>query len=172
MKNKLVLLIILFSGFLLPFEINGQMNEKKIVLTPFSRIIVKSNLRVVLVETDKADTARIEGSKKFLETVMIIQAGEELIIRAKSFKDLKKEGTIYLLVHDLRYLEVNADAKVISYTAINSPQLNVLINGDCVLSLVVNGKLNINKAEGFEYVFHRVNYQSNTPVNLNYFINQ
>lgn len=151
---------------------NAQVNEKKIALTPFSRIIVKSKLRVVLFENDKIDTARIEGSKKFLETAMIIQAGEELIIRSKSFKDLKKEGTIYLPVHDLQYLEVNADAKVISYTAINSPQLNVLINGDCILSLVVNGKLNINKAEGFEYAFHRVNYQSNTPVNLNYFINQ
>ena len=172
MKNKLVLLITLASGFLLPFQMNGQTNEKKITLTPFSKLIVKSNLRVVLVESDKIDTARIEGSKKFLETVMIIQAGEELIVRAKSFKDLKKEGTIYLPVHKLQYLEVNADAKVISYTVIHSLQLNVLINGDCILSLAVNGKLNITKAEGFEYVFHRVNYQSNTPVNLNFFIPQ
>jgi len=172
MKSKFVLLVIILSSFLLPLGINGQTKEKKIALSPYSRIIVKSNLRVVLIENEKFDSARIEGSKKFLETVMILQSGEDLIIRAKSFKDLKKEGTIYVPVHDLRSLEVNSDAKVISYNAINSPQLNVLINGDCIVSLVVNGKLNINKAEGFEYVFHRVNYQSNTPVNLNYFINQ
>jgi hypothetical protein len=171
MKNKFALLIIVFSSFLLSFVANGQTSEKKIALSPFSRIIVKSNLRIVLVENDKIDSARIEGSKKFLETVMILQSGEELIIRAKSFKDLKKEGTIYVPVHNLQYLEVNSDAKIISYTTINSPQLYVLINGDCILSIVLNGKLSIHKADGFEYAFHRVNYQSNTPVNLNNFIN-
>ena len=105
----------------MPFRISGQVNEKKIVVTPFSRIIVKSNLRVVLVK-NKIDTARIEGSKKFLETVMILQAGDELIVRAKSFKDLKKEGTIYLPVHNLEYLEVNADAKIIVMPPSNHPK--------------------------------------------------
>lgn len=175
MKNKIVLLIIMLGSFLLPVisqQAPGQMNEKEVAITPFTRLIVKSNLRVVLVENGKPDSVRIEGSKKFIETVLVLQSEDQLIIRSKSFKDLKKEGTIYIPVHDLQYLEVNADAKIVSYTSIRSPELKILINSDCVLSLVLDGKFNISNSDGFEYRFRRVHYNSNTPVDINNFINQ
>lgn len=169
MKNKIAVLAILITC--LPFSalcqnVKGQVNEEKIRLDPFNRLVVKSKLKVVLVESDKPDTVRIEGSKKFLESIMILQSGEDLIVRSKSFKDQKKDGTVYIPVHNLRYLEINSDAKIISYTAIRSPELNVLVNADCVVSLVLKGKLNIQATEGYKSAFRRVNHQSNTPVYL------
>ena len=170
MKNKIVLIVCLFLSALFQ-HVTGQVNEKKTGLTPFSRLIVKSNLRVVLIEDEKMDTARVEGTKKFLETVMIIQAGKDLIVRAKSFKDLKKEGTVYIPVHNLKDIEVYSNAKIISFTTINSPELNVLINGSCIVSIVLNGKLNILEADGFNASFRRVYHQSNTPVYLDNYLN-
>lgn len=174
MKNKIVLFVLLTMCLTLPAhfqQANGQVNEKKTGLTPFNRLIVKSNVRVVLIEDEKVDSARIEGTKKFLESVMIIQAGEDLIVRAKSFKDLKKKGTVYIPVHKLKDIEVNSDAKIISFTMIRSPELNVLINGNCVVSLVLKGKLNIIEADGFNASFRRVYHQTNTPVYLDIYLN-
>ena len=174
MKNKIVLFVLFtvclsLSAFFQ--QVNGQRNEKKVGLTQFSRLIVKSNLKVVLTEDEKKDSARIKGTKKFLESVMVIQTGEEIIVRAKSFKDLKKEGTVYIPVHKLKHLEVNSDAKIISITTIKSPELNVLINGNCVVSIVLNGKLTIHEADGYNASFRRVYYQLNTPVYLNNYLN-
>ncbi len=167
MKNKILALAMLIGSSLLSalfLDVKCQLNEKKIGLGDFNRLVVKSKLKVVLVESAKTDTARTEGSKKFVESIVILQSGEDLIVRSKSFKDQKKEGTIYIPVHNLRYLEINSDATIISYTAILSPELNVLVDGDCVVNLLLKGKLNIEAAEGYKSAFRRLNHQSHSPI--------
>ena len=171
MKQRIVALILVALLAVVYQKVNGQVFQGKTEIGSFSRLIVKSNLKVVLVESDIVDTVRIEGSKNFLESIMILQSGEELIVRSKSFRDMKKDGTIYIPVRDLKHLEVNSDAKIISYTIIKSPELNVVVNGDCVVSLVLNGKLNIHEADGYKASFRRVYHQSNTPIYLGNFYN-
>ena len=53
-------------------------------------------------------------------------------------------------------MEINADAKVTSYNVLQSPILNILINGDCVINLMLKGRLNIQEAEGYNFTYHRV----------------
>jgi hypothetical protein len=129
---------------------------KKIPVESFSRLIIRSNITIILIEDPSEDSIRIEGSKKFIEKVMIIQAGKELTVRSKSFKDQKKKGIIYIPVRLLQNMEISADAKVTSYNVLQSPVLNILINGDCIIDLMLKGRLNIREAEGYNFTYHRV----------------
>ena len=138
--------------------------EKKIGLKEFNRLIVRSNITVMLIENDAEDSARISGDEKFIEKVMLLQNGDELIVRTKSLKDLKRKGIIYIPVHHLQNLEINADAKVISYNTLQSPVLNVLINGACTVDLALKGRLNIREAEGYGFTYRRVYENKNTPI--------
>jgi hypothetical protein len=82
---------------------------------------------------------------------MIIQAGKELTVRSKSFKDQKKKGIIYIPVRLLQNMEISADAKVTSYNVLQSPILNILINGDCVIDLMLKGRLNIQGSRRIQF---------------------
>ena len=133
---------------------------KKAAVENFNRLIIKSNITVMLIEDPSEDSIRIEGSKKFIEKVLIIQAGKELTVRSKSFKDQKKKGIIYIPVRLLQNMEISADAKVTSYNVLQSPVLNILINGDCIIDLMLKGRLNIREAEGYNFTYHRI-YEKN-----------
>ena len=158
MKKKIFLFILLMTitGSVFSQENLATTFVKKIPIESFNRLIIKSNITVMLIEVPSEDSVRIEGSKKFIEKVMIIQAGKELIVRSKSFKDQKKKGIIYIPVRLLQNIEISAAAKVISYTILQSPVLNVLINGDCVIDLMLRGRLNIREAEGYSFTYHRI----------------
>jgi len=129
---------------------------KKTAVESFNRLIIRSNITVMLIEVPSEDSVRIEGSKKFIEKVMILQASKELTVRSKSLKDQKKKGIIYIPVRLLQNMEISAAAKVISYNILQSPVLNVLINGDCVIDLMLKGRLNIREAEGYSFTYHRI----------------
>ena len=166
MKRRFKLIVALITVF--TFYGRSQVNytpfdEKAIAIDSFNHLVIKSNLRVVLIESERTDSARIEGIKDFADKVLIVRSGNRLIVRANSFKDLKKEGTIYIPVKSLRSIEVHDDAKVISYSIIRSPQLDLLIEGNCTVSIILKGKLNILKGEDYNYSFKRIYENSNTP---------
>jgi len=158
MKKKILLFALLTITFLVGFSQKNSSGTfvKKIGVENFNRLIVKSDITIMLIENASDDSVRIEGSQKFTEKIMIIQNGNELIVRSKNFKDLKKKGIIYIPVRLLQIMEINAAAKVISYNTLQSPVLNVLVNGDCVIDLILNGRLNIREAEGYNFTYHRI----------------
>ena len=159
MKKKFFLftLLITIAGSAFSQENSSETTfVKKTAVENFNRLIIKSNITVILIEVPSEDSVRIEGSKKFIEKVIIIQAGKELTVRSKSFKDLKRKGIIFIPVRLLQNIEINAAAKVISYNILQSPVLNILINGDCVIDLRLKGRLNIREAEGYNFTYHRV----------------
>ena len=158
MKKKIFLFILLITitGSVFSQENLAKTFVKKIAVESFNRLIIKSNITVMLIEVPSEDSVRIEGSKKFIEKVMVIQAGKELTVRSKSFKDQKKKGVIYIPVRFLQNMEISAAAKVISYNILQSPVLNILINGDCVIDLMLKGRLNIREAEGYNFTYHRI----------------
>ena len=158
MKKKIFLFILLttITGLVFAQGNTSTTLVKKISVESFSRLIIRSNITIMLIEDPSEDSIRIEGSKKFIEKVMIIQAGKELTVRSKSFKDQKKKGIICIPVRLLQNMEINAAAKVISYNILQSPVLNILINGDCVIDLMLKGRLNIREAEGYNFTYHRI----------------
>jgi len=158
MKKKIFLFILLaiMITSLFSQKSSSETFVKKAAVENFNRLIIKSNITVMLIEDPSEDSIRIEGSKKFIEKVLIIQAGKELTVRSKSFKDQKKKGIIYIPVRLLQNMEIGADAKVTSYNVLQSPVLNILINGDCIIDLMLKGRLNIREAEGYNFTYHRV----------------
>jgi hypothetical protein len=158
MKKAIFLFILLITMAGLVFSQNNSSDTfiKKTAVESFNRLIIRSNITVMLIEVPSEDSVRIEGSKKFIEKVMILQAGKELTVRSKSLKDQKKKGIIYIPVRLLQNMEISAAAKVISYNILQSPVLNVLINGDCVIDLMLKGRLNIREAEGYSFTYHRI----------------
>jgi len=158
MKKKIFLFILLaiMITSLFSQKSSSETFVKKAAVENFNRLIIKSNITVMLIEDPSEDSIRIEGSKKFIEKVLIIQAGKELTVRSKSFKDQKKKGIIYIPVRLLQNMEIGADAKVTSYNVLQSPVLNILINGDCIIDLMLKGRLNIREAEGYNFTYHRI----------------
>ena len=137
--------------------------ERIVGVDSFTQLIVKSKLRIVLVESNELDSVRIEGSNDYADRVVITQSGNKLIIRTNSFRDLRKQGTVFIPVRSLRSIEVLDDARIISYSIINTPTLDLLIQGDCTVSIMLKGKLNIIKGEDHNYQFRRITENSNTP---------
>jgi len=174
MKKKIFLFILLAIMVTSVFsqENSSETFVKKTAVENFNRLVIKSNITVMLIEVPSEDSVRIEGSKKFIEKVMIIQAGKELTVRSKSFTDQKKKGIIYIPVRLLQNMEISAAAKVISYNILQSPVLNILINGDCIIDLMLKGRLNIREAEGYDFTYHRVYEKKQTSLvqnkNLNH----
>ena len=158
MKKKILpfIFLITMSGLVFSQNNSSETFVKKTAVESFNRLIIRSNITVMLIEVPLEDSIRIEGSKKFIEKVMIIQAGRELTVRSKSFTDQKKKGIIYIPVRLLQNMEISAAAKVISYNILQSPVLNILINGDCIIDLMLKGRLNIREAEGYDFTYHRI----------------
>jgi predicted component of viral defense system (DUF524 family) len=169
-KKKILFPLVLLLGIVhhvFPQDSLLQSLSKKAGAQSFQKLIVKCDAKIVLYENYIEDTVRIEGSDRLLENIFVLQNRDELIINAKTNKDLKKEGAIYIPVSQLQYIEVHADAKIISYSMIHTPELNILVNGDCIISLVLKGKLNIRQAEGYNWSFRRVTENANTPLYIN-----
>jgi|SRR5215203_5231797 len=158
MKKKILvfLLLITITGSVFSQDNLSKTLVKKVPIESFSRLVIRSNITVMLIEDPSENCVRIEGSKKFIEKVMVIQAGKELIVRSKSFKDQKRKGIVLIPVRLLQNIEISAAAKVISYNTLQSPVLNVLINGDCVIDLMLRGRLNIREAEGYNFTYRRI----------------
>jgi hypothetical protein len=164
--QKFVLMILLtipVVSSLFSREPSPPVFVKKFAVSDFNRLIIKSDITVMLIEDATEDSLRVEGNKKFIEKIIVIATGRELIVRSKSIRDQKKDGVVYIPVHSLKDMEINADAKVISYNTLLSPELNILINGNCTIDLMLKGKLNIREASGYDYTYRRVYENKQTP---------
>ncbi|HEY5968456.1 MAG TPA: hypothetical protein VIU35_10780, partial [Chitinophagaceae bacterium] len=75
MKKKIFLFILLITmaGLVFSQKNSSETFVKKTAVESFNRLIIRSNITVMLIEVPSEDSIRIEGSKKFIEKVMIIQ---------------------------------------------------------------------------------------------------
>ena len=137
-------------------ENSSPASIKKIAVTAFNKLIIRSDITIMLIESAPEDSVRIEGTQESIDKIMILQADKELVVRTRSFKDVKEEGIVYIPVNSLENIEINADAKVISCNTLQSPVLNLLINGDCTVDITLRGKLNIRDSEEYDFTYRRV----------------
>jgi hypothetical protein len=107
----LFILLITITGSVFSQGNSSTTLVKKIPVESFNRLLIRSNITIILIEDPSEDSIRIEGSKKFIEKVMIIQAGKELTVRSKSFKDQKKKGIIYIPVRLLQNIGNKCSSK-------------------------------------------------------------
>lgn len=167
MKKKILSFILLMTVSISPLlsqENSSPEFIKKIPVTAFNKLIIRSDITIMLIEGAAGDSVRIEGSQEFIDKIMILQADKDLVVRTRSFKDVKEKGIVYIPVNSLENIEINADAKVVSYNTLQSPVLNILINGDCTVDIALKGKLIIREAEDYDFTYRRVYENKKTPL--------
>jgi hypothetical protein len=71
----LFILLITITGSVFSQDNSSKTLVKKIPVESFNRLLIRSNITIMLIEDPSEDSIRIEGGKKFIEKVMIIQAG-------------------------------------------------------------------------------------------------
>ena len=152
-KKMSIVVVLMITLFSTAFSQKPQPDVvKKIRLDAFSKINIKEGLTVILIEDENEDSVRIEGTAQFVKKIVLRQNGNELEIIANSFKNLKKEGAIYIPVRSFIQIEINADANLVSASTLKLQMLDILVNGDCTVNLATNGKVNISETEGFSFV--------------------
>lgn len=135
-------------------KIFSQQISKKVAIGDFSSLVIRNDVTVVLIEDIARDSVRIEGDSRFLEKVKVFQLGKTLIVSGRDQK--RRRGIIYIPVHNLENIQVNAAARIVSSNTLQSPVLNLLINGTCKVDIVLNGRLNIRESDGYDFTYTRV----------------
>jgi len=156
MLRKVLLLVVLMASFAtttLAQEKGGNKISRKIQVYSFDKLRVDGDLLVMLVEEDTARTVYIEGKRDFVNSIHVKMENGGLTIQTTRKVDYARNAIVYVPVRTLRNLEVNADAKVYSLNELSSTTLDVLINGNCTVSIDVAGIVNFNAGPGYSYKY-------------------
>lgn len=140
-------------------KILSQQITKRVAVDNFSSLVIRNDVTVVLIEEIARDSVRIEGDGRFLEKVKVFQLGKTLIVSGRDQK--RRRGIIYIPVHNLQNIQVSAAARIVSSNTLQSPVLNLLINGTCTVDIVLNGRLNIRESDEYDFTYTRVFNNSN-----------
>lgn len=132
---------------------------KELEIRTYGDIIVDANVIVVLVE-DSDGILRMEGDPGFLQYVQVKEAGGRLKISTPR-KGPKVKGHVWVPVKGLRTLRLSNNAVIRSAAPLNSPELDIELDGTCNVRLMTNGVINIIENEEMEF-----KYQKNTILNV------
>lgn len=105
-------------------------------------LIVNANVTVVLVNNYDAEI-EVKGDDLFTKFVFLRKAGDTLVIGSTKFKNLKKNGVIYVPASQLRNIRINSEAYLRSLSALHVPKLDVIVNGACKFVISNMGELNV-----------------------------
>jgi hypothetical protein len=137
-------------------KIFSQQIAKKVAIGDFSSLVVRNDVTIMLIEDKDRDSVRIEGDSRFLENIKVFQLGRTVIVSGNDKKRPRKKGIVYIPVHNLQNIQVNAAARIVSFNTLQSPVLNLLINGACTVDIVLNGRLNIRESDGYDFTYTRI----------------
>lgn len=126
---------------------------KELKIRTFQDIVIDANVVVILME-DAGNTLRMEGEPGFLNYVTVKEQGGKLKIFSPT-KGPKVKGYILVPVKKLKTLRLGNNAIVRSSTELDTPQLDVELNGTCNVRLVTNGVINLIENEDMEFNYHK-----------------
>ena len=132
---------------------------KELKIRTFQDVVIDANVVVILAE-EAGNTLRMEGEPGFLNYVTVKELGGKLRISSPT-KGPKVKGYIWVPVKKLKTLRLGNNAIVRSSTELDTPQLDIELNGTCNVRLVTNGIINLIENEDMEF-----NYQKNTIHNI------
>ena len=115
------------------------------VLGDYIKIILTDNLDRQLV---------LNGNPKDIKDTRVIVKGGRLIIDA-NYRNNLTELRVYIPASNLRSLVTFGDTKIVSSGAINTGDLDIILNGKSAVSINYNGKLKVVPGEGYELSFNK-----------------
>lgn len=142
----------------------GWPESKELEIRTFQDIIIDANVVVVLVE-DGGNLLRMEGNAGFLKYVQVKeQEGTLKIISPR--KGSKVKGYLWVPVKGLKTLRLGNNAIVRSAAVLNSPQLDIELNGSCDIGVVTNGMINLIENEDIEFFYHKNSIRNVTRASM------
>jgi hypothetical protein len=133
---------------------------KELEIKTFEDMIVDANVVVVLVE-DSGNMLRMEGEVGFLKYVQVKEQHGILKISSSS-KGPKVKGYIWVPVKGLKTVRLGNNAVVRSAAMLNTPQLDIELNGSCDIGIVTNGVINLIENEDIEFFYYKNSLRSVT----------
>ena len=134
----------------------------ELAVSPFQKIVVNSNVDVVLVQNDTLKKAYIEGDEKLVPEIAITVNNGTLTISSRENVSYRGKVQVTIAVKQLLNLAINADASVVAFDALQTPKLQVSINGICDLHLKSTGKILFDAETGYRLRYK--NTQGNDKV--------
>jgi len=134
-------LLALVTGSAVAKEKNdgSKMIIKEIMIRePFHKLVVEGNVDVLLFE-NSTTIANVQGRQKNVDAVEFTEKNGVLTITASSVNG--KKPVVYLPVRHLAAIEAWKDAVVTGTTVLQSPDLTLLLNDDCKISVTATGKI-------------------------------
>ena len=133
-----------------PFKIAS----KEISLnSSFQQIKLGSYIQLVLVDDPTRTTVLIEGDENYVSSVKV--SIEKGVLSISSKPNLKKNGKIevYVPVSNLSSINVGAEASVRTQGVVKLDHLKVIVNDGSKTDLHIAGNLQIEPAEGCDFVY-------------------
>jgi Putative auto-transporter adhesin, head GIN domain len=150
MKKTIFLTMILMCG--ISVSLFPRKSISPIKATNYTTLIINADVTVKLINASNSD-AKLSGDDFFMQNVSITQSGNFLIINAAKDKNYKKKGVIYVPARTVREIRINNSASVESAAFLQIPELNILINGDCRVSITNRGKVILTGTENYEVIY-------------------
>jgi hypothetical protein len=154
-KTTILIFAVLFTAiFNQSFGRNvhdSSTNAEAFVITT---LVINANVTVILVNNDDA-SLEATGNKAFRKLVRLWKSGDTLTIHSTQ-KNAFYEGTVYVPASQLRQIHVNSNASVRSLFALQIPNLNVVINGECNVSVSNIGEVNVTGTDNFSIEENRM----------------
>ncbi len=146
MKKQLTAILVLTvtcfaSAFAVPVNETVSSSRKIILQTGFQKIVAEGNVDVVLFENSHETQIRTFGNSADLAATSITEEGGVLTIRNKRHKGEKV--LVYVPVNQVTVIEARDNSKVSSATTLASPQLTLVVKGDCQFNIQSSGKIDV-----------------------------
>jgi len=130
---------------------------------PVTTLVVNADVTVVLVNNGEMNT-QASGEKVFIEQLLIKQSGDTLVIGSTKHRDYKEKGVVYVPAQQLKSIRINSGAHVKSLYPLNTPKIDVVVNGPCLVRVVTTGILNLIETE--KYTYEQTTQSQKWPVSL------
>lgn len=155
MKQKIVLAALTLIAFTTQSfaKENPSITRKIETTSSFEKIVVGNNINLMLVTDENEIT--VEGNAAYVNDVVITNKNGILSVNSNDWHTAQKI-IVYVPVKKLSALEITGFAKVMAADIIDTPALNVLINGNCMLGLQTTGHITLQHPEDIEFTFEKV----------------
>ena len=131
MKAKIIFItlsIFIAGKFTSPLSAQAEVIGKKVTLSDFHKLTVEDNITLVLY-TGNQPGLSIEGSPGEVESVIVQQQGDELVIRRGRNSSKQEPITVYVVTKNLTDLIVADNASVKCDDVLHADVLSVLHTG-------------------------------------------
>jgi hypothetical protein len=163
MKRIMFLSVAVLGTAIFSFSFAGNKPLETRNPVPVTTLVINADVTVILVNNGDMNT-QASGEKSFIDQLLIKQSGDTLIIGSTKQRDYKERGVVYVPAQKITSIRINSAAHVKSMYALNTPKIDVVVNGPCLVRVVTTGVLNLIETE--KYTYEEITQAQKWPASL------